>query len=46
MLIIFGVLVQLRICLGIQIISGVFLAMHYVPHVDYAFLALNILCEM
>ena len=29
------------ICLGIQIISGVFLAMHYVPHVDYAFLSVE-----
>ena len=25
------------ICLVIQIASGIFLAMHYVPHVDYAF---------
>ena len=25
------------ICLGIQIITGVFLAMHYTPHVTYAF---------
>jgi ubiquinol-cytochrome c reductase cytochrome b subunit len=25
------------ICLGIQILTGVFLAMHYTPHVDYAF---------
>jgi quinol-cytochrome oxidoreductase complex cytochrome b subunit len=29
------------ICLAIQIISGVFLAMHYVPHVDYAFLSVE-----
>jgi len=29
------------ICLGIQIISGVFLAMHYVPHVDYAFFSVE-----
>ena len=25
------------ICLTIQIISGIFLAMYYTPHVDYAF---------
>ena len=25
------------ICLGIQILTGVFLAMHYTPHVDLAF---------
>jgi ubiquinol-cytochrome c reductase cytochrome b subunit len=25
------------ICLGVQILTGVFLAMHYTPHVDYAF---------
>lgn len=25
------------ICLGIQIISGIFLAMHYTPHIDLAF---------
>jgi len=24
-------------CLIIQIISGIFLAMHYTPHIDYAF---------
>merc|ERR1712054_698688 len=29
------------ICLTIQIISGIFLAMHYVPHVDYAFLSVE-----
>ena len=27
----------LAVCLGIQIVSGIILAMHYVPHVDYAF---------
>lgn len=27
----------LAICLGIQILSGVFLAMHYQAHVDFAF---------
>ena len=25
------------ICLGIQIITGIFLAMHYTPHIVYAF---------
>jgi len=25
------------ICLGIQILTGVFLAMHYTPHTDLAF---------
>jgi quinol-cytochrome oxidoreductase complex cytochrome b subunit len=29
------------ICLTLQIISGIFLAMHYVPHVDYAFLSVE-----
>ena len=29
------------ICLGIQILTGVFLAMHYTPHVDYAFLSVE-----
>ncbi|EGF89709.1 cytochrome b [Asticcacaulis biprosthecium C19] len=27
----------LSLCLGIQIISGIVLAMHYVPHIDHAF---------
>lgn len=27
----------LGLCLILQILSGVFLAMHYVPHVDFAF---------
>ena len=27
----------LAVCLGIQIVTGVVLAMHYVPHVDHAF---------
>ena len=27
----------LAVCLGIQIVTGIVLAMHYVPHVDYAF---------
>jgi len=29
------------ICLVIQIISGIFLAMNYTPHVDYAFLSIE-----
>ena len=29
------------VCLFIQIISGIFLAMHYVSHVDYAFLSVE-----
>jgi ubiquinol-cytochrome c reductase cytochrome b subunit len=28
-------------CLVIQIISGIFLAMHYTPHIDYAFLSVE-----
>ncbi|WP_091743162.1 cytochrome b [Phenylobacterium immobile] len=27
----------LALCLGMQIVTGIILAMHYVPHVDYAF---------
>jgi len=29
------------ICLGIQLLTGIFLAMHYIPHVDYAFLSVE-----
>ena len=29
------------ICLVIQIITGIFLAMHYTPHVDYAFASIE-----
>jgi len=29
------------IFLGIQIVSGIFLAMHYTPHVDLAFLSVE-----
>lgn len=25
------------ICLVVQIVTGIFLAMHYTPHIDYAF---------
>jgi quinol-cytochrome oxidoreductase complex cytochrome b subunit len=35
----FGVLALL--CLGIQIITGIFLAMHYTAHVDLAFLSVE-----
>ncbi|MDP3853073.1 cytochrome b N-terminal domain-containing protein, partial [Phenylobacterium sp.] len=27
----------LAVCLGIQLVTGIILAMHYVPHVDHAF---------
>lgn len=27
----------LSLCLGIQIVTGIFLVMHYTPHIDYAF---------
>jgi len=30
------------ICLVIQIITGILLAMHYIPQIDYAFLSVNI----
>jgi quinol-cytochrome oxidoreductase complex cytochrome b subunit len=29
------------ICLVIQILTGIFLAMHYTPHIDYAFLSVE-----
>ena len=29
------------ICLGIQILTGIFLAMHYTPHIDYAWLSVE-----
>jgi ubiquinol-cytochrome c reductase cytochrome b subunit len=29
------------ICLGIQLITGIFLAMHYTPHIDYAWLSVE-----
>jgi len=29
------------ICLGIQILTGIFLAMHYTAHVDYAFISVE-----
>jgi len=29
------------ICLVIQIITGIFLAMHYTPHIDYAFISIE-----
>jgi len=33
------------LCLGIQILTGIFLAMHYSSHVDYLLVVLNTLCE-
>jgi quinol-cytochrome oxidoreductase complex cytochrome b subunit len=35
----FGVLAG--ICLIIQILSGIFLAMHYIPHIDFAFISIE-----
>ena len=35
----FGVLAGL--CLAIQLITGIFLAMHYTPHIDFAFLSVE-----
>ena len=29
------------LCLGIQIVTGIFLAMHYTPHIDYAFMSVE-----
>eukprot|EP00658_Telonema_sp_P-2_P042552 TRINITY_DN3056_c0_g1_i16.p1 TRINITY_DN3056_c0_g1~~TRINITY_DN3056_c0_g1_i16.p1 ORF type:complete len:159 (-),score=11.90 TRINITY_DN3056_c0_g1_i16:66-542(-) len=29
------------VCLGIQILTGIFLAMHYTPHIDYAWLSVE-----
>tara|TARA_B110001469_G_scaffold18395_1_gene18781 strand:+ start:305 stop:1468 length:1164 start_codon:yes stop_codon:yes gene_type:complete len=29
------------ICLGIQLLTGIFLAMHYTPHIDYAWLSVE-----
>jgi ubiquinol-cytochrome c reductase cytochrome b subunit len=29
------------VCLGVQIVTGVFLAMHYTAHVDYAFASIE-----
>lgn len=29
------------LCLGVQIVTGIFLAMHYTPHVDLAFLSVE-----
>jgi ubiquinol-cytochrome c reductase cytochrome b subunit len=31
----------LAMCLGIQILTGVFLAMHYTPNVDLAFISVE-----
>nr|YP_007890468.1 cytochrome b [Andalucia godoyi]AGH23962.1 apocytochrome b [Andalucia godoyi] len=35
----FGILAG--VCLGIQILTGIFLAMHYTPHIDLAFLSVE-----
>lgn len=29
------------VCLGLQILTGIFLAMHYVPHTDLAFASIE-----
>jgi len=29
------------ICLGVQLVTGIILAMHYTPHIDYAFLSVE-----
>nr|YP_009229037.1 cytochrome b [Opisthoplatia orientalis]ALS20327.1 cytochrome b [Opisthoplatia orientalis] len=35
----------LGLCLGIQIITGIFLAMHYCPNIDLAFYSVNHICR-
>nr|UBN08920.1 cytochrome b [Panesthia sloanei]UBN08933.1 cytochrome b [Panesthia sloanei] len=35
----------LGLCLGIQIITGIFLAMHYCPNIDSAFHSVNHICR-
>nr|WBV74595.1 cytochrome b [Cordax unidentatus] len=35
----------LGLCLGIQIVSGLFLAMHYIAHIDYAFDSVIHICR-
>ena len=35
----FGALAS--VCLITQIITGIFLAMHYTPHIDYAFVSVE-----
>nr|YP_010946906.1 cytochrome b [Salganea incerta]WGO57663.1 cytochrome b [Salganea incerta] len=35
----------LGLCLGIQIITGVFLAMHYCPNIEYAFFSIIHICR-
>nr|YP_009328080.1 cytochrome b [Euborellia arcanum]APD14854.1 cytochrome b [Euborellia arcanum] len=35
----------LGLCLGVQIVTGLFLAMHYVGHVDYAFQSVIHICR-
>jgi len=29
------------LCLGIQLVTGIFLAMYYTPHIDYAFISVE-----
>jgi quinol-cytochrome oxidoreductase complex cytochrome b subunit len=29
------------VCLGVQFLTGIFLAMHYTPHVDYAWVSVE-----
>nr|YP_010946659.1 cytochrome b [Margattea bisignata]WGO57377.1 cytochrome b [Margattea bisignata] len=36
---------MLGLCLVIQIITGIFLAMHYCPHIDLAFSSVNHICR-
>nr|YP_010946919.1 cytochrome b [Salganea raggei]WGO57676.1 cytochrome b [Salganea raggei] len=35
----------LGLCLGIQIITGIFLAMHYCPNIELAFFSVNHICR-
>nr|AIW06268.1 cytochrome b [Ephemerella sp. MT-2014] len=35
----------LGLCLGVQIVTGLFLAMHYVPHIDLAFSSVTHICR-
>lgn len=35
----------LGMCLGVQIVTGLFLAMHYVAHIDYAFASVVHICR-
>nr|WGO58053.1 cytochrome b [Rhabdoblatta incisa] len=35
----------LGLCLGMQIITGIFLAMHYCPNIEFAFFSVNHICR-